>query len=215
MHGKVSLSRLLANRHRTALGLNKSLLFPCKGQFLPMIKASQWIQELLSSWSGGAREISRTCTSFTLAADTSLCVWCQRDLTSLKKKKYSHAQIRLLQIPAAAAGQGTGGIVAPQPSVSVLCPRSGQFPQGTAPAPGALRALLGRHAEPQAGSGSAQAHDTTQPSPATSWNNTQPAGVTNNEKQGEGKQTSSKIVVNKRLIKSLLLLSLVALDESL
>lgn len=86
MHGKVSLSRLLANRHRTALGLNKSLLFPCKGQFLPMIKASQWIQELLSSWSGGAREISRTCTSFTLAADTSLCVWCQRDLTSLKKK---------------------------------------------------------------------------------------------------------------------------------
>lgn len=37
----------------------------------------------------------------------------------------------------------------------------------------------------------------------------------NNEKWGEGKQTSSKIMVNKRLIKSLLLPSLVVLDESL
>lgn len=79
--------------------------------------------------------------------------------------------------------------------------------------PGALRALLGGCAEPQAGSGSAQPHDTRQPSPAPSWNNTQPAGVMNNEEWGEGKQTSSKIVVNNRLIKSLLLLSLVVLES--
>lgn len=49
-----------------------------------MIEALQWIQELLSSWSGGVREISRTHTSFTLAADVSLCIWCQRDLSSLE-----------------------------------------------------------------------------------------------------------------------------------
>ena len=39
--------------------------------------------------------------------------------------------------------------------------------------------------------------------------------MTHNEEQGEGKQISTKILVNKRLMKSLLVLSLAALEKSL
>lgn len=181
-----------------------------------MIKALQWIQELLCSWSRGARQINRTSNSFTLACRHFLVYSAAKgpqQLGGLKKKDLC-AQIRLLQIPA--WGREQMGTSLPSPRC-LCCPLSLGSSSGSQPLSGALCALLGQHPEPGSGC-SAQTCGKRQLFPAPTWynpNDVQAAGMIHNKQQGEGKQISNKIFVNKRLMKSLLLLSLAALDKSL
>ena len=119
--------------------------------------------------------------------------------------------------PCNTTGQGAGGDVSPQPSVPLLSPLPGQFLWVSAPswcsvcfARSVSRArirLLCTNIRQKAAF--------PQPLRGTTQTITQAAGVTHNEEHGEGKQISSKSLVNKRLMKSLLVLSLAALDKSL
>lgn len=174
-----------------------------------MNKALQWIQELLSSWGGGAREISRTHTSFTLTADAGTsAAWgikkttCVYKLDHCKSLQYHRARTRWGCPPrtlGAFAVPSSWAVLELSPILvlRVLCQVSIRSQDQAA-----------LHKDTAKGSFS----------PASTWynpNNTQAAGMTHNKEQGEGKQISSKILVNKRLIKSLLVLSLAALTKSL